>query len=89
MRFASFLSGGFATMTVIYPPERKLAKRTSVEWKIVDILHGTYHVPSMDFLLTLHPKPSIKSKNSSLSQLVARFQIFRSCMKGQFDAYLL
>jgi hypothetical protein len=28
--FASFLSGGFTTMAVINPPERKLAKRTSV-----------------------------------------------------------
>ena len=30
MRFASFLSGGFTTMAVVNPPERKLAKRTSV-----------------------------------------------------------
>ena len=30
--FASFLSSGFTTMEVINPQERKLAKRTSVEW---------------------------------------------------------
>jgi hypothetical protein len=30
VRFASFLSGGFTTMAVINPPERKLAKCTSV-----------------------------------------------------------
>ena len=30
VRFASFLSGGFITMAVINPPERKLAKRTFV-----------------------------------------------------------
>ena len=30
LRFASFLSHGFATKAVINPPERKLAKRTSV-----------------------------------------------------------
>ena len=30
MRFASFLSGGFISAIVVYPPERKLAKRTSV-----------------------------------------------------------
>ena len=30
MRFASFLSGGFITTIVVNPPERKLAKRTSV-----------------------------------------------------------
>ena len=32
VRFASFLSGGFTIMAVINPPERKLAKRTSVQW---------------------------------------------------------
>ena len=30
VRFASFLSGGFTTTAVINPPERKLAKHTSV-----------------------------------------------------------
>jgi len=30
MGFASFISGGFPTMAVINPPERKLAKLTSV-----------------------------------------------------------
>ena len=32
VRFASFFSGGFNTMTVINLPERKLAKRTFVHW---------------------------------------------------------
>ena len=32
VRFASFLFGEFTSMTVINPPERKLAKRTSVHW---------------------------------------------------------
>ena len=31
VHFASFLSGGFTTMAVINPPERKLVKRTSVQ----------------------------------------------------------
>ena len=31
MRFASFLSGGFITVIVVNPPEKKLAKRTSVQ----------------------------------------------------------
>ena len=31
VRFASFLSGGFTTMTVINPPDWKLANRTSVQ----------------------------------------------------------
>ena len=30
VRFASFLSGRFITVIVAYPPEKKLAKRTSV-----------------------------------------------------------
>ena len=30
VRFASLLSGGFTTMAVIDPPEKKLANRTSV-----------------------------------------------------------
>ena len=32
VRFASLLSGGFTTMAVINPPEKKLANRTSVHW---------------------------------------------------------
>ena len=32
MRFSSFLSGGFTTMSVKNPPERKQAKRTYVDW---------------------------------------------------------
>ena len=32
VRFASWLSGRFTTMAVINPPERKLAKHTSVHW---------------------------------------------------------
>ena len=32
VRFASFLSGRFTTMTVINPPKSKLAKCTSVHW---------------------------------------------------------
>ena len=31
VRFASFLSGGFTIMAVINSPEKKLAKRTSVQ----------------------------------------------------------
>ena len=37
--FASFLSGGFTTLAVINPPERKLAIRTSVCW-IVDSFYS-------------------------------------------------
>ena len=34
MRFDSFLTGGFTTMAVMNPPEKKLEKRTSVHWYI-------------------------------------------------------
>ena len=38
VRFASFLSGGFTTMEVINPPEKKLSKPISVEWcKVVEV----------------------------------------------------
>ena len=33
VRFASFLSGRFITMAAINSPEKKLAKRTSVQYK--------------------------------------------------------
>ena len=34
VRFASFLTSGFITAIVVNPPERKLAKRTSVQCNI-------------------------------------------------------
>ena len=48
VRFASFLSCVFTTMAVIIPPERKLSKRTSVQWLKEDyrtraiIIHGLF-----------------------------------------------
>ena len=39
VRFASLLSGGFTTMAIINPPERKLAKRTSVQCGVQDCCH--------------------------------------------------
>ena len=41
VRLDSLHSGGFTTMVVINPPERKLAKRTSVHWfKLVYVPYG-------------------------------------------------
>ena len=37
VRFASLFSGGFTTMAVIYPPERKLAKRTWASFVAVEV----------------------------------------------------
>ena len=50
VRFASFLSGGFTTMAVINPPERKLAKRTSVYWEL-----GFLPTPVFHYLVAPHP----------------------------------
>ena len=41
MRFASFLSGGFTTMAVINPPEKKMAKCTNY-LSILIFLGSTY-----------------------------------------------
>ena len=38
VRFASFLSSEFITAIVVNPPERNLAKRTSVQWPVFFIL---------------------------------------------------
>ena len=35
VRFTRFLSGGFITAIVVNPPERKLAKCTSVHWAVI------------------------------------------------------
>ena len=42
VRFASFLSGGFITAIVVNPPERKLAKRTSVLSSILWIFQSIF-----------------------------------------------
>ena len=51
VRFTSFLSGGFITAIVVNPPERKLAKRTSVHWfnsaileKLKNCQNGTFEL---------------------------------------------
>ena len=48
MRFVSFLSGRFTTKTVANPPERKLAKRTSVQWMggSKKVIRNTWIVPN-------------------------------------------
>ena len=44
LRFASFLSHGFATKAVINPPERKLAKRTSVHCTGKDLEYQCFEI---------------------------------------------
>jgi hypothetical protein len=45
VRFASFLSGGFITAIVVNPPERKLAKRTSVQSVELKLRGGFEYTP--------------------------------------------
>ena len=57
LRFASFLSGGFTTMAVMNPPEKKLEKCTSVHlailyFKVTNIsMFGTIKSKSLCVLL--------------------------------------
>jgi hypothetical protein len=44
VRFAHFLSGGFTTMAVINPHEKKLAKRTSVQCHIGAMGGDWWHI---------------------------------------------
>ena len=53
---------------------------------VIDILTGKYFFQSYTYLTVFKYR---KVANSSLSRLVARFQIFRRLMKGKFDAYVL
>ena len=44
--FASFLSGGFITVIVVNPPERKLAKHTSMQWQQLGAVASTVSISS-------------------------------------------
>ena len=71
MHFASFLSGGFTTMAVINPTEKKLANPTSVRWlrssslassrtKEVDFVFSLHYFVSFDKALTKCKRPKMK-----------------------------
>ena len=49
VRFASFLSGGFTTVIVINPPERKLAKHTSIHYIFLNILINYHNIIKLSF----------------------------------------
>ena len=40
VQFASFFSSGFITAIAVNPPERRLAKRTSLQWSEKEIILG-------------------------------------------------
>ena len=50
VRFASFFSGGFITVTVVNPPERKLAKRTSVHCAAMPVMKPKLRSNSLLFI---------------------------------------
>ena len=77
MRFASFFSGGFITAIVVNPPERKLEKRTSVQWLEI------YRHFSMKLLV----KSSVNSVQEAWAKCfvvhVLKFEICKSDEKNE------
>ena len=53
VRFTSLLSGGFITAILVNPPERNLAKRTSVQWSILQNPGKTMFLPVLSIMVTL------------------------------------
>ena len=73
-----------------------LQRKKNVASFLRDVISGKLSLKKrldddLAFYLVLRRKKHMYRKvaNSSLSRLVARFQIFRSLMKGKFDAYVL
>ena len=72
VHFASFLSGGFNTATVVNPPERKLAKRTSVQWTDhsqianLGILTLSLHATFLELTLDCTNKQTVKELESGI-----------------------
>ena len=62
MRFASFLYSGFITAIVVNPPERKLAKCTSVQL-VKKCVHGE------NFVVAVYACTSVLCKELRRSQL--------------------
>ena len=65
VRSASFLSSGFTTMAVINQPERKLAKRTSVQWVIFQ-----KEVPFISFLVIRQSRTNKNSNDYSNMKMI-------------------
>ena len=72
VRFASFFSGRFITAIIVNPPERRLAKRTSVQWSISFILKRIYH-----FLLAWS---NIYHGNTLLAKIIGAVQYINKNM---------
>jgi hypothetical protein len=56
IRFASFFSGGFITAIVVNPPERKLAKCTSVHYISEDLMLKTSKQTKYNIIITTSKK---------------------------------
>ena len=70
--FFSFFSGRFITAIIVNPPERRLAKRTSVHWSISFILKIIYH-----FLLAWS---NIYHGNTLLAKIIGAVQYINKNM---------
>ena len=80
MRFASFLSGGFITAIVVNPLEKKLAKRTSVHCKDVQMAENRQF---MNFNLELTASPFVVTFSFQLPN--GEIQI--SVLAGKFNFF--
>ena len=67
VRFASFLSGGFATIAVINPPERKLAKCTSVQF--TELRFATFFSGGFIIAIVVNPPERRLAKRTSVQLL--------------------
>ena len=79
MRFASFLSGGFITAIGVNPPERKLAKRTSV-MQVMSVFVFLRIRMTSNFKLRLHQGPFYAM------QVMSVFAFLRIGMTSNFKA---
>ena len=93
VRFASFLSGWYTTMAVINPPERKLAKRTSVQFCGAPYWSRWYNDGHHYLVVTSLPcrsqKNPVENCPSLVQQLSNVFFLSIQCMVMKFGTWIL
>jgi hypothetical protein len=84
VRFASLLSGGFTTMAVINPTEKKLANRTVCSWEFFFSAAPTaQNSPELHFhFINSFFQPSLVGSLVLLLLIQHRAGIFRENIKG-------
>ena len=70
MRFASLLSGGFITAIVVNPPERRLAKRTSVQ--CTEVRFDSYLSSGFTAMAVINPMERKFAKRTSVQCLLTK-----------------